>query len=79
MELLPAWLCCHLWGDQATYAILKDAVNDLNDRGLLADVHQYCQYNQESSHITQKLELLEADHQSAIKHHAIIKECLIAA
>ena len=41
LELLPAWLCCHLWGDQATYAILEDAVNDLDDWGLLADVHRY--------------------------------------
>ena len=41
MELLPTWLRHHLWGDQATYAILEDAVNDLNDWGLLTDVHQY--------------------------------------
>ena len=39
MELLPTWLHCHLWGDQAMYAILEDAINDLDDWGLLADVH----------------------------------------
>ena len=39
MELLPAWLRHCLWGDQATYAILEDAVNDLDDWGLLTDVH----------------------------------------
>ena len=39
MEPLPAWLCHCLWGDWATYTILEDAVNDLNNWGLLADVH----------------------------------------
>ena len=39
MEPLPAWLCHHLWGGRATYAILKDAVNNLDDWGLLADIH----------------------------------------
>ena len=39
LEPLPTWLHHHLWGDRATYAILEDAVNDLDDWGLLADVH----------------------------------------
>ena len=79
MEPLPTWLCCHLWGDHATYAILKDAVNDLNNWGLLTNIHRYCQYNQENAYIVQKLELLEADRQSAVKNYAIIEECLIGA
>ena len=39
LKPLPTWLCCRLWGDRATYAILEDAVNNLDDWGLLADVH----------------------------------------
>ena len=79
IEPLPPWLHHHLWGDRATYTLLKDAINDLDDWGLLTDVHQYHQYNQECSYIAQKLKLLEADHQSALKNHALIKEHLIAA
>ena len=39
LELLPTWLRHCLWGDQATYTILEDAINDLDDWGLLADIH----------------------------------------
>ena len=39
MEPLPTWLCRCLWGDWATYTILEDAVNDLDNWGLLTDVH----------------------------------------
>ena len=39
LEPLPTWLRCHLWGDRATYSILEDTINDLDDWGLLADVH----------------------------------------
>ena len=67
MEPLPAWLCHRLWGYQVTYAILEDAVNNLNDWGLLADVHQYRQYNKENAYIVQKLDLLEVEQQSIIK------------
>ena len=45
MEPLPSWLCHCLWGDQVTYSILEDAVNDLDDWGLLMDVHCYQQYD----------------------------------
>ena len=31
MEPLPNWLQHQLWGDWSTYALLKDAINDLND------------------------------------------------
>ena len=41
LEPLPTWLRHRLWGNRATYAILEDAVNDLDDWGLLADVHRY--------------------------------------
>ena len=41
LEPLPTWLCRCLWGDRATYAILEDTVNDLDDWGLLTDVHRY--------------------------------------
>ena len=79
MELLPAWLHCCLWGNQATYAILKDTVNDLNDWGLLVDVHQYRQFDQDNMYLIQKLDLLEVERQSIIKNHAIIKECLVSS
>ena len=79
LELLPAWLCHHLWGDWATYAILEDAINDLNDWGLLADIHQYRQFNQDNAYLIQKLDLLEAERQSVIKNHALIEECLICS
>ena len=39
LEPLPTWLRHRLWGDQATYSILEDAINDLDDWGLLTDVH----------------------------------------
>ena len=39
LEPLPTWLHRRLWGDQATYSILEDTINDLDDWGLLADVH----------------------------------------
>ena len=39
LEPLPAWLRRCLLGDHATYAILEDAVNNLDDWGLLADIH----------------------------------------
>ena len=61
LEPLPTWLHCCLWGNRATYAILEDAVNDLNDWGLLANVHQYQQFNQDNAYLVQKLELLEAE------------------
>ena len=77
LEPLPAWLCCCLWGDCATYAILEDAVNDLNDWGLLTDVHQYRQFDQDNAYLVQKLELLEAEQESVVKNHAIIEDHLI--
>ena len=40
-EPLPTWLHRHLWGDHATYTILEDAINDLDNWGLLTDVHRY--------------------------------------
>ena len=39
LKPLPTWLRCCLWGDHAAYSILEDAVNNLDDWGLLADVH----------------------------------------
>ena len=39
LKPLPTWLRCRLWGDRATYAILEDTINDLDDWGLLADIH----------------------------------------
>ena len=61
LEPLPTWLCRRLWGDHATYSILKDAINDLNDWGLLADVHRYRQFDQDNAYLVQKLELLEVE------------------
>ena len=61
LEPLPTWLCRRLWGDCTTYAILEDAVNDLDDWGLLADVHRYQQFDQDNTYLVQKLELLEAE------------------
>ena len=61
LEPLPTWLRCCLWGDRATYAILKDAVNNLNDWGLLTDIHRYRQFNQDNMYLIQKLELLEVE------------------
>ena len=79
MEPLPSWLHCWLWGDHTSYALLKDAVNDLNDWGLLADIHWYRQYDQDITHITQKMELLEADSQNLHKTCHLCEECLITA
>ena len=39
LKPLPTWLRRRLWGDRTSYAILEDAVNDLDDWGLLADIH----------------------------------------
>ena len=79
LEPLPAWLHCCLWGDRATYAILEDAVNDLDDWGLLANIHQYRQFDQDNAYLVQKLELLKAERESVIKNCAIIKDCLVHA
>ena len=79
LEPLPTWLCCRLWGDRATYSILKDAVNDLDDWGLLANVHQYRQFNQDNAYLVQKLELLEAEQESVVKNRALIKDHLVHA
>ena len=78
-EPLPTWLRHRLWGDCATYAILKDTVNDLDDWGLLTDVHRYRQFDQDNAYLVQKLELLEAEQESVIKNQAIIEDCLIHA
>ena len=79
LKPLPAWLRHHLWGDQATYAILEDAINDLDDWGLLANIHQYRQFDQDNAYLVQKLELLEAERQSVIKNHALIEDQLVHA
>ena len=79
MEPLPSWICHHLWGDWATYALLEDAVNDLVNWGLLADIHCYCQYDQECTYIMQKMELLVAKLESYKKSHTLCEEHLIAA
>ena len=77
IEPLPSWICHCLWGNCAQYAILEDAINDLNDWGLLTDVHCYCQYDQDLAYIMQKMELLEAEGQSVHKARALCEECLI--
>ena len=41
LEPLPTWLHRRLWGNRATYSILEDAVNDLDNWGLLTNVHRY--------------------------------------
>ena len=79
IEPLPSWLHRHLWGNCALYAILEDAINDLDNWGLLADIHCYRQYDQDLTYIMQKMELLEAEGQSIYKAHALCEECLIAA
>ena len=61
LEPLPTWLRRRLWGDCTSYAILEDAVNNLDDWGLLADVHRYRQFDQDNAYLVQKLELLEAE------------------
>ena len=61
LEPLPTWLCHRLWGNCATYAILEDAVNDLDDWGLLADIHRYQQFDQDNVYLVQKLELLKVE------------------
>ena len=61
LEPLPAWLCHCLWGDCATYAILEDAINDLDNWGLLANIHRYRQFDQDNAYLVQKLELLEVE------------------
>ena len=76
---LPSWIHHRLWGDRSLYTILKDAINNLNNWGLLANVHCYHQYNQDLSYIMQKMELLEAEGQSICKACAICEECLIGA
>ena len=79
LEPLPTWLRCCLWGDHATYAILEDAVNDLDDWGLLADVHQYRQFDQDNAYLVQKIELLKVERQSVVKNRALIEDCLVHA
>ena len=68
LEPLPTWLHHCLWGDRTTYAILEDTVNDLDDWGLLADIHQYRQFDQDNAYLVQKLELLEAERESVVKN-----------
>ena len=68
LEPLPTWLHHRLWGDRATYTILEDAINDLNNWGLLANVHQYRQFNQDNAYLVQKLELLKAERESVVKN-----------
>ena len=79
LEPLPTWLCHRLWGDHTTYSILKDAVNDLDDWGLLADVHQYRQFDQDNAYLVQKLELLEVERESVVKNRALIEDHLVHA
>ena len=79
LEPLATWLHRRLWGDRATYAILEDAVNDLDDWGLLADVHRYQQFDQDNAYLVQKLELLEAEQESIVKNRAIIEDRLVHA
>ena len=79
LEPLPTWLRRRLWGDRATYSILKDAVNDLDHWGLLADIHRYRQFDQDNAYLVQKLELLEAERESVVKNRALIKDCLVHA
>ena len=79
LEPLPTWLCHCLWGNRATYSILEDAVNGLNDWGLLADIHQYRQFDQDNAYLVQKLELLEAEHKSIVKNRALIEDHLVHA
>ena len=77
LEPLPTWLRHRLWGDRTTYAILEDAINDLDDWGLLADIHRYRQFDQDNAYLVQKLELLEAEQESIVKNRAIIKDHLV--
>ena len=77
LEPLPTWLRRRLWGDRTSYAILKDAVNDLDNWGLLADVHRYRQFDQDNAYLVQKLELLEAERESIVKNRALIEDHLI--
>ena len=77
MEPLPCWICHWLWGNHATYTILEDAINDLNNWGLLANIHHYCQYNQEHTYLVQKMELLEADIQTMCKSRHQCEEWLV--
>ena len=77
LEPLPTWLRRRLWGNHATYSILEDAVNDLDDWGLLADIHRYRQFDQDNAYLVQKLELLEAEQESVVKNRALIEDCLI--
>ena len=79
MEPLPSWLHHQLWGNWAAYTILKDAINDPDDWGLLTDVHHYHQYDQEHAYLVQKVELLEADIQTMHKSRHQCEEQLIAA
>ena len=68
LEPLPTWLRRRLWGDCTTYSILEDAINDLDDWGLLADIHRYRQFDQDNAYLVQKLELLEAERESVVKN-----------
>ena len=79
LEPLPTWLRRRLWGDRTSYAILEDAVNDLDDWGLLADIHQYQQFDQDNAYLVQKLELLKAEQESIVKNRALIEDRLIHA
>ena len=79
LEPLPTWLRRRLWGDCTTYAILEDAVNNLDDWGLLTDIHRYRQFDQDNAYLVQKLELLEVERESIIKNQALIEDCLIHA
>ena len=79
LEPLPTWLHRRLWGDRTSYSILEDAVNDLDDWGLLADIHRYRQFNQDNAYLVQKLELLEAERESIVKNRALIEDRLVHA
>ena len=79
LEPLPTWLRRHLWGDCASYAILEDAINDLDNWGLLADVHRYRQFDQDNAYLVQKIELLEAERESVVKNRALIEDRLVHA
>jgi hypothetical protein len=79
IEPLPSWFRCKLWGDVPSYAILEDAIVDLNDWEALAEVKRYRKYDEEHKYIMQKLQLLKADLQSIEGARQLCKERLVTA
>jgi hypothetical protein len=79
LEPLPFWFCRMLWGPSAQFAVLRDAVDELNQWDLVAEVDRYCELNREVDDAARALDALEGDLASRQEACRLCEERLIAA